>query len=132
MNRRRPRHHGDDGSAVAEFALVTVVLVPLFLAVLQLAVIWHVKTTLTATASAGARYGATYDHSPADGSARTRQLIEDTLGHALDDHVTAATTTLDGQPVVEVTVTADVPVLAFWGPTVTVRTEGHAVKEVLP
>jgi hypothetical protein len=31
-----------------------------------------------------------------------------------------------------VDVTAEVPVLALWGPTVTVEVQGHAVKEVLP
>jgi hypothetical protein len=33
---------------------------------------------------------------------------------------------------VEVVVVADVPVLAFWGPTVRLDVAGHAVKEVLP
>jgi hypothetical protein len=31
-----------------------------------------------------------------------------------------------------VDVRAAVPVLAFWGPTVTVDVSGHAIKELLP
>ena len=39
-DRRRVR--SEDGSAIADFALVSVVLVPLFFGILQLALIWHV------------------------------------------------------------------------------------------
>ncbi len=111
---------------------MSVVLVPLFFAILQLALIWHVKSTLTAAASQGARYGASYQRSPAQGVARTRSIIHDTFGTGLSEHVSAATTMLGGQPGVEVDVLAHVPVLVFWGPTVEVTVSGHSVKEVLP
>ncbi len=117
---------------MADFALVAVVLVPLFFAILQLALIWHVKSTLTAAASQGAGYGASYQHTPADGAARTRQVIEDTFGAKLRDRVTARATRVDGQPGVEVDVSARVPVLVLWGPTIRVTVSGHAITEVLP
>lgn len=120
------------GSAVADFALVAVVLVPMFFAILQLALIWHVKSTLTAAASQGAGFGASYLHTPAQGAARTRAVIEETFGDRLERQVSAHATRVEGQPGVEVDVTAKVPVLVFWGPTVRVSVSGHAIREVLP
>jgi len=126
------RRRGERGSAIVDFVLVAVVLVPLFFAILQLALIWHVKSTLTAAASQGAHYGAGYQHTPAQGAARTRAIIEETFGGDLRDRVWARATQVDGQPGVEVDVAAKVPVLVFWGPWLTVSVSGHAVTEVLP
>jgi TadE-like protein len=126
----RPR--SERGSAVADFVLVSVVLVPLFFAVLQLALIWHVKSTLTAAASEGAGFGASYQHTPAQGAARTRAVIEETFGSDFRDVVSARATRVAGQRGVEVDVVARVPVLAFWGPTIRVSVSGHAITEVLP
>jgi Flp pilus assembly protein TadG len=129
---RRRRVRRERGSAIVDFALVSVVLVPLFFGVLQLALIWYVKTTLTSAASDGAHYGATYSRTAADGGERTRAVIADVFGHRLPTVVSARQTSVDGQPGVEVDVRAGIPVLAFWGPTVTVDVSGHAVQEVLP
>jgi Flp pilus assembly protein TadG len=129
---RRRRRRSDVGSAIVDFALVSVVLVPLFFGILQLALIWHVKTTLTSAASEGARYGAAYNRTTADGQRRTGQVIDETFGTDFRDQVTASDSTVSGQPGVEVDVSAQVPVLGFWGPTITVEVSGHAVKEVLP
>jgi hypothetical protein len=108
------------------------VLVPLFFGVLQIALIWHVKTTLTSAASAGAHYGAAYNRSAADGARQTSRVIEDVFGSGFVGRVSAHDTSIDGQPAVEVDVRAHIPVLAFWGPTVSIDVSGHAVKEVLP
>jgi Flp pilus assembly protein TadG len=126
------RLRSERGSAVADFVLVSVVLVPMFFAILQLALIWHVKSTLTAAASEGAGYGASYQHTPAQGAARTRAAIEETFGADFRDRVTAGTTWVGGQRGVEVDVVARVPVLVFWGPTIQVSVSGHAITEVLP
>ncbi len=126
------RRRLEDGSAIADFALVSVVLVPLFFGILQLALIWHVKTTLTSAASEGARYGAAYDRTTQDGGRRTSAVIDDVFGTAFNDQVTARGTSVSGHPGVEVDVAAQVPVLGFWGPTITVEVSGHAIKEVVP
>jgi Flp pilus assembly protein TadG len=127
------RHkRSERGSAIADFALVSVVLVPLFFGVLQIALIWHVKTTLTSAASEGARYGASYNRTAAQGARRTSSVIDDVFGTGFSDQVSARDSAVDGAPAVEVDVRARVPVLAFWGPTVTVEVSGHAIKEVLP
>jgi Flp pilus assembly protein TadG len=119
------------GSALVDFALVSVVVVPLFFGVLQLALVWHVKTTLTSAASEGARYGAAYNRAAEDGRQRTAAVIDEVFGPNFAD-VSAGQVSLTGQPAVEVSVRARVPVLAFWGPTITVEAHGHAVKELLP
>lgn len=124
--------HSQRGSAIVDFALVSVVLVPLFFAVLQLALIWHVETTLTSAASEGARYGAAFDRTAVDGQRRTSATIDQTFGNDFDDRVMALDTSISGQPGVEIDVRAQVPVLGFWGPRITVEVSGHAVKEVLP
>lgn len=47
--------------AVVDFVLVTVILVPLVLGIMQVALVLHVRNTLTSAASEGARYAATVD-----------------------------------------------------------------------
>lgn len=126
----RPR--SQRGSALVDFALVAVVLVPLFFGVLQVGLIWHVKTTLTSAASEGARYGAAYNRSYADGATRTSQVVAEVFGTDFRDEVAASESSIEGQPVVVVSVEAKVPVLAFWGPAITLDVEAHAVKEILP
>jgi hypothetical protein len=133
---RRPRllsaPHDERGSAVAEFALVAIVLVPLFFGVVQLALVWHVKTTITSAASQGARYAAAYDRGLADGERRTADVIDVALGQSVRDQERASETEIGGQRVVQIVVRARVPTLGFWGPSITVEGTGHAVKETLP
>ena len=69
--------------------LVLVVLLPLFLGILQVALVLHVRNTLTAAASEGARYAATLDRGPADGAARTRRQIRGALAGRFADGVTS-------------------------------------------
>ncbi len=132
MSRRADDRRSQRGSAIADFALVSVVLVPLFFGILQLALIWHVRTTLTSAASEGARYGAAFDRTAQDGRRRTSDRIDQTFGGDFAARVSADDTAVAGLPGVEVDVAADVPVLGFWGPEITVHVSGHAVKEVLP
>jgi Flp pilus assembly protein TadG len=123
---------GDRGAAVVDFVLVLVVLVPLFLGVLQVALVLHVRNTLTAAASEGARYAATADRPVAAGAARTRDQISGALAGRFARQVSARSAPVHGAPGVEVDVTADVPPLGIWGPGVRVRVSGHAVEEVAP
>jgi len=129
---RRRRRRCQRGSAVADFALVSIVLVPLFFGVLQVALVWHVKTTLTSAAAEGARFGASYDRTTADAGVRTGAVIDDVFGTDFDDVVSASDSSESGARAVQVQVRAEVPTLALWGPTITVEVEGHAIKETLP
>ena len=133
MSRRRPEAaRNDAGAAVVDFVLVAVVLVPLLLGVVQVGLVLHVRNTLAAAASAGARYAATFDRGPADGAAKARQMIDGVLAARFAQHVTAAQTDVDGYPGVVVSGAAEVPALGLWGPAVHLEVTGHAVEEVLP
>jgi Flp pilus assembly protein TadG len=122
--RRRQR-----GAAVVDFVLVLVLLVPVFLGVLQVALVLFVRNTLTAAASEGARYAATLDREPSDGAARTRSQIAGALAGRYADGVTAREVTIDGTPTIEVTVHVVVPALGLGGPAVSMDVSGHAVEE---
>ena len=117
------------GAAVVDFVLVLVVLVPVFLGVLQVALVLFVRNTLTAAAAEGARYAATLDREPADGAARTRSQVTGALAGRYAQAVTAREVTIDGAPAVEVTVHVVVPALGIGGPSVAMDVSGHAVEE---
>jgi Flp pilus assembly protein TadG len=112
--------------------LVVVVVVPLVLGLLQLGLVLHVRNTLTAAASEGARYAATVDRSPGAGADRTRSQIRDALAGRFARQVSARSVSVDGVAGVEVQVVAEVPPLGLWGPGVRLRLEGHAVEEAGP
>ena len=75
MSERRGGRHDEAGAAVVDFVLVMLLLVPLFLGILQVGLVLHVRNTLTAAASEGARYAATVDRGPEEGAARAREQI---------------------------------------------------------
>lgn len=123
------RPDAERGAAVVDFVLVLVVLVPLFLGVLQLALVVFVRTTVTAAASDGARYGATLGHGPADGVERTRHQLSGVLAGRYSRDVAAREVTVDGLPALEVTVRVVVPALGVGGPGVSLEVSGHAIEE---
>ena len=120
------------GAAVVDFVLVLAVLVPLFLGVLQVGLVLHVRNTLTAAASEGARYAATVNGSPSAGAARTRSQIRGAVADRFAQRVTARQVSIEGVPGVEVRVSAEVPPLGLWGPAVSLVVSGHAVEEAAP
>ena len=122
----------DAGAAVVDFTLVSVVLVPLLLGIIQVGLVLHVRNTLAAAASAGARYAATVDRGPADGVAKTRQMIDEILAARFAEDVSAAQTRVNGYTGVVVAVQADVPALGLWRPAVHLEAEGHAAEEAAP
>ncbi|HLN77892.1 MAG TPA: TadE family protein [Nocardioidaceae bacterium] len=129
---RGPGRAGERGSAVVDFVLVLVVLVPLFLGILQVALVLHVRNTLTSAASEGARYAATVDRPLEAGVERTRSQITGAVAGRFARNVTASETVYDGVPVVRVDVLATVPPLGIWGPGVEVAVSGHAFEEPAP
>jgi Flp pilus assembly protein TadG len=119
----------DSGAAIADFALVAGLLTLLFLGVMQLALVLHVRNTLVDCASEGARYGALADRSPAEGAARARDLIESALAPAYAADVVAGHADVAGVRTVEVTVRAPIPVVGLLGPRGTIVVSGHGVEE---
>jgi Flp pilus assembly protein TadG len=126
------RYAGQRGSAVVDFVLVLVLLVPLFLGIVQVALVLHVRNTLTSSASEGARYAAAVDRPLEAGVARARTQITGALADRFARNVTATAVDVAGAPGVRVDVAAEVPPLGLWGPGVRLTVSGHAVEEVLP
>jgi Flp pilus assembly protein TadG len=126
------RRRTERGAAVVDFVLVVMVVVPLFLGIFQVALVLHVRNTLTAAASEGARYAATVDRPVDAGAAKTRDEISGALAARFARDVTARPATVQGAAGVEVEVSAEVPPLGVWGPGIRLHVTGHAVEEVAP
>lgn len=120
----------DSGSAVAEFVMVSMLVVVLGMGVIQLGLALHVRNTLIACAAEGARLGARADASTSEAADRTRSLVADVLSpvYAQDVSSRRASTT-DGVRVVEVTVVAPVPVVGLLGPSGAMTVTGRAFDE---
>lgn len=101
----------------------------LFVAVVQLTLVLHVRNTLVDCAAQGARYAAAAGREPADGVARTAELAAAELSAAYARDVTATRTRVGGVDVVEVTVRAPMPVVGLLGPGGTLVVRGHAMVE---
>lgn len=123
------RSRTDDGSAVVEFVLVSIIVVVLLMGVVQLGLALHIRNTLVLAAGEGARFAAAADRAPPDGAIHTRELIEQSLPDSYAEHVTARYATVDGVPTVEVEVVAELPVFGWMGVGDTLRVTGHAMEE---
>jgi Flp pilus assembly protein TadG len=73
---RLGRVRSEDGSAVIEFVMMSVLLVFLLFAVLQLAVYLYVRTIVGAATADGARFGANADVDPRAGGDRARAVLD--------------------------------------------------------
>src|SRR3954453_20950667 len=124
------RRFGDRGAAPVDFVLVGgLVLTPLFLGVVQLGLDLHVRNTLVACAREGAVSAANADRPRGDGETRARDCIATSLRSSFADDVRAAGVDEDGVPMVEVTVRAPLPIVAFTGPSRALVVHGHALRE---
>jgi hypothetical protein len=99
--------------------------------IVQLALVLYVRNALISDASEGARLGARAGASLGEGAERTRDLITRDLNGSYAQAVTASrqTTTSAGVQVVEVTVSAPVPVIGLVGPTGVMTVTGRAFQE---
>jgi Flp pilus assembly protein TadG len=128
----RSRSQREEGSAVVDFVLVSVLVVLLFLGVVQLGVALHVRNTLVAAAAEGARYAANADREPDDGAQRARALIEESFGSDLVQDVAAGFEDVAGSRTVVVEVRARLPLVGLLGPDQTLVVRGHAWDEGQP
>lgn len=71
---------GDRGSAVVEFCLMSVLLVMLLFAVLQVAALFYVRSVAASAAADGARYAANAGVSAQAGGERATTLLSQALG----------------------------------------------------
>src|ERR1700723_1732807 len=65
-----PLETGDRGAAVVEFVMISVLLIFLLFAILQVAVLFYVRNIVSASAADGARYAASSNVNAPDGAPR--------------------------------------------------------------
>ena len=126
---RASARRNERGAAVVDFVLVLVVLIPIFLGILQVALVLLVRNTLAAAASEGARYAATADRGPADGEARTRDQIQGAISGRFARDIEVIPVLVDGAPGIRVTIRASVPALGLGGPGFDLDVSAHAIEE---
>ena len=119
----------DHGSAVVDFVLVAALLSLIFVGLVQLAVVLHVRNTLIDCAAEAARYGALADRSPSDGVTRARALITEDLSARYAQDVRADREQVYGLDTVVIRVHAPLPVLGLVGAGHLLDVAGHAVRE---
>ncbi len=76
------RRGSDAGAAAVDFALISVLLVTLLMAVLQVAVYFYARTVVASATADAARYAAASGMPARAGAARASQLV----GQGLDDN----------------------------------------------
>ena len=121
------------GSAVVEFVLVSVLILALLMAVLQVAVYVHVRNVVVASAQEGARYAANADVAAGMGAARTVEVV----GRATSTQTATGLSCSSVQEVdrsgltlVVVRCTGAVPsLLGALGNVLPIQVAGRAVKE---
>jgi Flp pilus assembly protein TadG len=126
----RPR--GDDGSAVVDFVLVSVLVLALFLVVFQVGVVLHARNVLVAAAAEGARFAAAADRTPDEGAVRAKEAIAQGLGGRVAGSMDCRPVlggTIDGASVVDIRCTGPLPVVFLPAGPLTITVHGHAFEE---
>ena len=123
----RWRAHDDRGSAVTDFALVMPLLLLVAMAVVQLILTMHVRSTMIAAAAEGARAAALAGAQPQAGEVRTREVLAEALG-TQTAQIQASRIRIAGAPAIRVQVTGNLPLFGLVGPQV-LTVEGHAFVE---
>lgn len=112
-----------------DFTLVGSLVVVLFASVLQVALVQHVRNTCVDAAAEGARYAAQVGRTPADGAARTADLLRASLAERYAQDVAARRIDAAGLALVQVTVRVPLPVVGLLGPGGVMTLDGHAPVE---
>jgi len=116
------------GNAVVEFVLVTPLLIAVTLAIVQIALVLHVRATLVSAAAEGARASALAGSDPHAGERRTRELLAGTVAGGVIEHVSVQRVMRHGLIVHQVRIDADLPLVGLLGPSAMTIT-GHAMSE---
>lgn len=128
LGRRRDQR----GNATVDFIMVLFVLLPLFAGLFQLALVLHVRNTLSSAAAEGARRAAVVGASPEDGRATAQRQITGALNDRYAGPPDITTILIDGVPAYQVTISAEVPALGLGGPAIGFSVSGSAIIEDPP
>jgi len=121
-----------EGSGVVDFLLVSVLLLFLFLAVVQVGLVLHTRNVLVAAAAEGARYGANADRTPEQGAARTQEFVADALSARTAQALRVVPSTPlspEGLRTVQIEVTSPLPVVLLPVGPLSITVRGHALRE---
>lgn len=123
------RRQSERGSAVVDFVMILLILLPMFAALLQLSLVLHVRNTLSSAAAEGARRAAVVGATPEDGTSKAAEQIVGTLNEKYADDISIERTTLGGAPAYRIVITAEVPALGLGGPAIGIEASGSAIIE---
>lgn len=116
------------GSAAVEFVLVAPLVLVIFLAIVQVALAAHVRSTLIASAAEGARAGAELGAPPGAAENRTRAAMATSIADGVIEDIKVSQRSEGGVGVVAVEISARLPLFGLYGPA-SLSVTGRALKE---
>ncbi|WP_239455343.1 TadE/TadG family type IV pilus assembly protein [Nocardioides gilvus] len=117
---------------MVDFVLVTVLLVPLVLGIMQVALVMYVRNTVALAASEGARHAAAWESTPQEGLDRARDQWAAAISSRFVTGSRIETVDVNGVAVHRVVAEVVVPALGLGGPTVEFEVSGSALVEPDP
>ncbi|MGO3795819.1 MAG: TadE/TadG family type IV pilus assembly protein [Pauljensenia sp.] len=131
MRVRRPDAGRDpqEGSEVVAHVLTQALVVLVFLGVLQAAFALHTRNVAISAAGEGARRGALEGSGELHATARTEELLDESLGASRPRSVSTSREVAGGRETLVVTVSTTLPVLLTWGPGDWLTVRGRSLVE---
>ena len=117
------------GSVLVEWSLVAVLVMAVTAALLQLTLSLYVRNILADAASDAARHAALVGASDAEANARVQQLCHGALRANYPTKSEVSHLQRGSVSLVQVQVSAPLPVIGLWSPTGSVVVRGHAVDQ---
>ena len=122
-------HPNQAGSVLVEWSLVAVLVMAVTAALLQLTLSLYVRNILADAASDAARQAALVGASDAEANARVQQLCHGALRANYPTKSEVSHLQRGSVSLVQVQVSAPLPVIGLWSPTGSVVVRGHAVDQ---
>lgn len=126
-----PRHCEDQGSATVGYVLVSIMVMFLVGALLQVTLALHIRNLTIDAAQQGAQYAARDNVTVSEGVSRTRQILAQDLGgnHIQQVRAMQLRDAALGRDVIRVEVTYTWPLLGPYGIAGGATASAHAIKE---
>ena len=129
VHSNRVVHSNQAGSVLVEWSLVAVLVMAVTAALLQLTLSLYVRNILADAASDAARQAALVGASDAEANARVQQLCHGALRANYPTKSEVSHLQRGSVSLVQVQVSAPLPVIGLWSPTGSVVVRGHAVDQ---
>ena len=129
VHSNRVVHSNQAGSVLVEWSLVAVLVMAVTAALLQLTLSLYVRNILADAASDAARHAALVGASDAEANVRVQQLCHGALRANYPTKSEVSHLQRGSVSLVQVQVSAPLPVIGLWSPTGSVVVRGHAVDQ---